>query len=57
MDKFEKRKLINELADRYLENARSYSQVNNEIREQLKKIGVSICTLWFIARLRNKEEQ
>lgn len=57
MDKFERRRLINELADRYLENARSYSQVNNEIREQLKKIGLSICTLWFIARLRNKEEQ
>ena len=56
MDKFEKRKLITDLADRYRENTRSYSQVNNEIREQLKEIGVSICTLWFIARLRNKVE-
>ena len=54
MNKLEKSKLINELVDRHIENKRSYNQVNREIREQLKKIGISISTLWFIACSRNK---
>ncbi len=54
MNEQEKRKLINELVDRHIENKRSYNQVNREIREQLNKIGISISTLWFIAHSRNK---